>query len=106
MAFTTEEKLSISKIVPITPTLLDAHLTSLGASLTADVITAVQTELTRWETSGAEFIKIWPMESNKGIETNSEDTKADIRNNIITLLELYDYATVDSSVGTFQVANC
>lgn len=101
--FTTEEKLSIAKIAAITPTLLDAHLTSLG-TLSAEVVAAVQAELARWDTFGAAFVKIHPKESNKGVETDSGDAKADIRNNIAVLLELTDHLYTDSGLGTIQVA--
>jgi hypothetical protein len=105
MAFTTEEKLSISTIVGVTPTLLDAQLASLGTSLTADVEAAVRTELTRWATSGAKFVKIHPTESNKGVETDSGNAKTDIIRNIALLLELPFAYSLTASMGTLQVGS-
>jgi hypothetical protein len=105
MAFTEDEKLSIAKIVGITPTLLNAQLDALGTSLTASVESAVRDELVRWTTAGIDFVKVWPMESNLGVETDANTTKADIRKNIAVLLELYDYAYLNSGMGTIEISS-
>ena len=105
MSFTTEEKLSISTIIPVSPELLDAQIASLGTSLTTERETAVRTELARWTTAGGKFVKIWPMESNQGVETDSDNEKGDIRRNIAVLLGFTDYLATDSRVGTIQIAS-
>jgi hypothetical protein len=105
MAFTPAEKLSISRIVGMTPTLLDAHLLSLGAALTADVETAVRAELARWTTTGAGsvFTKFTPTESNRGLNLNSDGEKSDIRGNIRLLLEIFPTGAGSLGIGTIQV---
>lgn len=103
MSFTTAQKLSIATVLGITPTYLDAHLTSLGVTLTADVEAAVIAELDRWLTAGSSFVKLHPTESNKGVETNSGDAKADIRRNIAVLLELTGYMAASAGMGTLQI---
>ena len=105
MSFTTEEKLSISTIIPVSPELLDAQIASLGTSLTTERETAVRTELARCTTAGGKFVKIWPMESNQGVETDSDNEKGDIRRNIAVLLGFTDYLATDSHVGTIQIAS-
>src|SRR5688500_2995245 len=99
--FTTAEKLSIARVLGITPSLLDAHLTSVGVTITADVEEAVRAELERWVTAGSQFVKIHPRESNKGVETNSGDAQNDIRRNIALLLEYYSYSA--QTMGTLQI---
>lgn len=102
MAFTDEQELSIVKILGTTPSLLDAHLTSLGTSLTTAIETAVIAELDRWDTSGAKFTKIHPRERNYGVETFPEAVKVDIKANIARLLEWpYSYASI--GMGTLQI---
>jgi len=103
MAFSPTEKLSISKIVGITPTLLDAHLTSLGASLTADVETEVRAEIARWTTggSGNDFVSFTPTESNKGFNLRSGSAKSDIKKNICLMLEIF--GSGECGIGTIEV---
>lgn len=104
MAFTTDEKLSIARIVGIRPTLLDAQLTSLGVSLTADIEDAVRDELARWETAGINFVAVEPKESNFGARIDGSLAQMDIRRNIAVLLELTSSPTLSSSgVGTVQI---
>lgn len=102
MAFTTAQKLSIATILGVTPTYLDAHLTSLGATLTSDVEAAVVVELTRWSEAATKFVKLHPTESNYGVETNSGDAKLDIKRNIALLLE-FPLTFSSSSMGTLQI---
>lgn len=102
MAFTETQELSIVKILGTTPSLLDAHLTSLGATLTTAIETEVIAEIDRWNTSGAKFTKIHPKERNYGVETFPEAVKTDIKANIARLLEWpYSYAT--ATMGTLQI---
>ena len=90
MSFTEDEKISIAKIVRMTPTLLDAHLTSLGAALTAEKETAVRAEITRWTDGGvsSQFSSFTPTESNQGFNLDSGDAKNDVRGNIRLILEI------------------
>lgn len=100
--FTDTQILGIVKILGTTPSLLDAHITSLGVSLTTAIETAVIAELDRWDTSGAKFTKIHPRERNYGVETFPEAIKADIKANIARLLE-WPYAYQTMSMGTLQI---
>lgn len=102
MAFTAAEKLSIARILGITPTLLDAHLTSLGVTVTSDVETAVRAELTRWTTEGANFVSVEPKEANFGARIDPGLAQADIRRNIAVLLE-YHSQTGPLNMGTLQI---
>lgn len=103
MALTGEEVLSISMILGITPTLVEAQITSLGADLDATRETAIRNELDRWSTAGTAFVKIHPKESNKGVETNSGDAQGDIRKNLAVLLEFTTYYSTPS-IGSIQLS--
>lgn len=89
MSFTPEQKLAIAKIVPMTPTLLNAHLDSLGDDLTEEVVTAVAAELAAWDGGvGQSFASFTPTESNQGFNLKAHEAKNAIRRNIRTLLEI------------------
>lgn len=103
MALTADEILSIAKILGVAPSLVNAQITSLGASLDATRETAIRDELDRWTTAGISFVKIHPRESNKGVETNSGDAQADIRKNLAVLLEFTTWAAA-ATMGTIQIA--
>ena len=100
MALTDAQKLSIARILGITPSVLDAQIATL--SLDAATETAVVAEITRWDTSGAKFTKLHPKESNKGAETFPEAVKNDIRKNLSLLLEFYT-ASYSSGMGTLRI---
>lgn len=89
--FTEAQKLSIAKIVPMTPTLLNAHLSSLGATLTAEVETEVIAEIAR-HTSGTVGGVVWftPTESNEGFNLSKTTNagNASPSTNIRLLLEI------------------
>ena len=104
MSFTDSQKLSIARILGITPTLLDAQITSLGASLTAAKETAVIAEIARWtDGAGTNFTRIHPKEKNFGAEINPESAKKDIRANIALILEWQ--SVIESGIGTIQISN-
>jgi hypothetical protein len=102
MAFTPTEKHNIAHILGTTVTLLDAHITSLGATVNSDTETAVRAELTRWATDGYSFLSIEPKERNFGARIEPGDAKADIRKNIASSLE-WPYAVQAASMGTLQI---
>ena len=97
MAFTEAEKLSICKILGINSIALDAKLDYYSAYITAEVETAVRTELTRWTTGGIgdDFVSIRPMTTNRGVLLDAENAKRDVRQNIARML-FFD----DSEYGT------
>jgi hypothetical protein len=103
MAFSPDQKVSISRILGIPLSLLDAHLTSVGAAHVTAVQSQVEAELERWETSGGSFVKLHPRESNKGVETFPDADKADIRRNIAVLLEYMTASAGMRSMGTLQI---
>jgi len=105
MSFTPTQKLSIVEILPgATPTLLNAHLTSLGAALTADIEAEVIVQITSWTSGvGSKFVRLTATESNMGVNTNSEDRKNYIIANIAKLLE-WPYWAPPSHIGTIQVS--
>ena len=88
MAFTEAEKNQISKILGILPIQLNAWLTFNAVNITAQVETDVRTELTRWTTYGAKFVRLTSTESNYGVNTDSDEVKSDIKKNIAILLGL------------------
>lgn len=103
MAFTEAEKMSIARVLSVTPTLLDAHLDSLGATVTTDVETAVREELSRWETAGIDFVAVEPKEKNFGARIDPNLAQSDIRRNIAILLEYSAYMSVARNMGTLQL---
>ena len=99
MALTTPQKLSIARILGLTPAYFDAHLSTLTVS--ADLETAIVAELTRWTSFGSKFTKIHPMANNYGVEIDPEKAKRDIRDNLRMLLEM-PYLQTSSSMGTIH----
>ena len=104
MAFTAAEKVDICIILGVSPSLLDAQIVNLGSSLTTDVETAVRANITRWNAgAGTKNVRIFPKESNMGVETDPMADKTDIRRNIGVLLEMMSYVTVSNGMGTYEV---
>jgi hypothetical protein len=101
MAFSDSQKLSIARIVGITPTLLDAQLVSLGDTLTAAVETAVIAEITRWSEVADDFVEIEPNAANYGVRIRPTLVKADIVRNILFLLEMT--MQMPTTMGTITV---
>jgi hypothetical protein len=101
MAFTPAEKHNIAHILGTTVTLLNAHITSLGATLDADAETAVRLELTRWAANGFSFFSVEPKERNFGARINSTTAQNDIRRNVALSLE-WPFTMV-VGMGTLQI---
>lgn len=104
MAFTEAQKEQLVGILggDATTDLLDAHLTSLGDSLTAAKQAYIQGQMNRWVTAGSVFLKIEPKESNEGASIDSERERQDIRGNIARSLG-WSYSYGYSSYGTMQI---
>ena len=96
MALDEGQKITIAKILQITPTILNLQIDALTISATLE--TAIEAEITRWTTAGLEFVKIHPKERNFGAEIDPEDLKDDIRTNLAMLLERPDWASSATSV--------
>lgn len=98
MAFTESELNNLVVILQIQRWTLDALLTANATYITSEVETDVRAELTRWTTAGVEFVKFTPTESNRGFNLNSDDEKANIRQNIAMLLGI-DLTAFSSAGG-------
>ena len=88
MAFTESELNKIVMITGVDVIRLQYQLEYYAQNITAQTEADVIAELNRWDTFGGKFVKLHPTESNKGVETNSNDAKNDIRKNISSLLFL------------------
>jgi hypothetical protein len=101
MALSPDEVLSIATILSKDDSLINAQITVLGADMTAERLEAIRAQLTRWTALGGKFVRIVAKESNKGVETNSNDAKDDIREALAILLRLPMYST--AGIGTMQI---
>jgi hypothetical protein len=101
MALTATEKLSIVRIVGVPLTLLDAQITSLGATYITSVEEAIRAELVRWETAGVDFVSIEPNTANYGVRIDPGAAKRDIIRNLLLLFEME--AATPSNMGTLYV---
>ena len=103
MAFTDDEELSIVMILGTTPSILDAHLISLGEDHITRVEEAVREEIAIWDAGvGTKHTKLHPRESNKGVETFPEQARASVKRNIAYLLE-WPYSYSVATMGTLQI---
>jgi hypothetical protein len=97
MALTEAQKLIISKILRITPTILNLQIDALEIS--AELETAIEEQIDLWQDgAGAKFARVHPNVKNFGAEVNPDDLKSDIRNNIANYLERPDWSGASSSV--------
>ena len=90
---TEEQKNQIAKILGIPVIAVNDQITFIGELLTAQVATDLAAEITRWVTNskGSKFVRVAPTGSNKGVDYDPEDEKADIRRNIAVLLQNPDW---------------
>lgn len=101
--FTDDEELSIVMILGTTPSLLDAHLISLGNDHVTRVEDAVREEIAIWDAGAStKFTKLHPRESNKGVETFPEAARSSVKANVARLLE-WPYSYSVASMGTLQI---
>ncbi len=104
--FTDAQINDIAVAIGMTPTLLDAHLSSLGTDLTADKETKVLAQLDRYEqgTAGG-VVSFTPTESNEGFNL-SAPVSAATRNPLTiirTLLEIPADYWPAGGYGTIRV---
>ena len=99
---TEEQRNQIAKILGVTPLDVSDQITYIGEYLTAQVATDIAAEITRWVTNskGSKFVRLSPIATNKGVEYNPDDEKADIRKNLALLLHAPDWA--DMAGGSAQ----
>lgn len=107
MTLTAAQINDIAVAIGMTPTLLNAHLVSLGATLTVDKETKALTRLGDYNTGAASGV-VWftPTESNEGFNMSpvSHGGNADPRNDIRLLLEIpYEYWPSSGSYGSIPV---
>jgi hypothetical protein len=100
--FTPAEKHTIAQMFRSTVTILDAHITSLGATHDEDARTAIRAQLTRWTTAGYSFVDIEPKERNFGARIRARDERQDIIASVAASLE-WPYAATAASMGTVQI---
>lgn len=87
MAFTDENKLSICKITGTSLSDLNSHIADNPVSFAVE--TQVVAELNRWTAgAGSNFVRIHPNDRNFGAEIDPSAERADIRRNIVTLLQI------------------
>lgn len=97
MALSEANQLTVCQILSITPSALEYQLTMLSTSFTSTVQAAVEAQIALWEAgAGTKTTKIHARESNRGVETNPTQARADIRRNIAVLLERPDWASSGS----------
>lgn len=103
MAFTAAQKETLVSILGGTTTLLTAHLTALGATLTAEKQTYVESEMTRWAAGvGAGQVWFTPTESNEGFNKSPSITGGDPAINIARSLE-WPYPVGQQAMGSIQI---
>lgn len=91
---TEEQTNQIAKILRVPPIDVSDQVIYLSDRFTAQVATDIAAEITRWVTNskGSKFVRVSPVATNKGVDYDPEDEKADIRSNIATLLYRPDWA--------------
>lgn len=107
MTLTAAQINDIAVAIGMTPTLLNAHLLSLGATLTVDKETKVLANLSDYNTGAAAGI-VWftPTESNEGFNMSpvSHGGNADPRTDIRILLEIpYEYWPNTAGYGSIPI---
>lgn len=104
MAFTETQKVSITDILGITLSLLNAHLTSLG-TLSPEIEADVIAQIALWEAgAGTNYLSIEPKESNLGTRLNGGDARAGIRRRVATDLEYTGiYYGTSPHIGTICI---
>lgn len=105
MPFTPQQNQKIVKIVGITPTLLAACITRLGADLTSDIETDVIAEIAAWDAGAKDADSSFtPTESNQGFNLKSQAATRRIARNIRLLLEIpLEYCANLSGAGSIQI---
>lgn len=97
---TEEQKNQCAKILGVTPLDISDQITYMGELLTSQVATDIAAEITRWVTNskGSKFVRMSPVTTNRGIDYDPEDEKADIRKNLALLFHAPDWANMSGGV--------
>lgn len=92
MALTEDEKLQCAEILGVTYIDVNDKITNLGTSyITATVETRIRALTVLWDSGvGSKTTKIHKTESNRGVETNPEAARADIKRKLASLLYFTD----------------
>jgi hypothetical protein len=97
MALTEEQQISVCQILDLMPYELTFQLDYMGSRLTAAMETDIGTNITLWNAGiGDKFTRLLPVESNKGVKTDPDSARANIRREIALLLERRDWASSGS----------
>lgn len=93
---TEEQKNQCAKILGVTPLDIGDQITYIGDLLTDQVATDIAAEITRWVTNskGSKFVRLSPVTTNRGVDYDPDDEKADIRRNLALLLHAPDWASM------------
>ncbi len=93
MALSEANVITVSQILGQTPVYVQDQLDTLGTVFTAAKQTAVEEQIALWDAgAGVKTTKLHPTESNKGVETNPNAVRSQIRQRIAVLLERPDWA--------------
>lgn len=103
MALTETQLLSLSEILNTDTLIIDAYVKALedAGRLTAERINRLDSQIARWQEVKDDFYEIEPTGANRGFRLSSDAVKRDIRQTILTLL---DMPRLVSNVRTVRVA--
>lgn len=89
----------LSEILDKTPSEINAQIAFLGSNLTSTIQTAIEAQIALWTAGAAtKTVRLMPTESNKGVKTDPDANRANIRRAIAIRLERSDWA---SSSGNY-----
>lgn len=90
MTFTPPEIIAISKVIRMPFDRLKAHLIYQGELITADIKTAVLSEIGNFNNLPNDGVKVHPTESNFGVEVGRDSLLEETRTTIRNLLNIED----------------
>jgi hypothetical protein len=98
MALTETQQIALCQILDVQPYVLTAQITWLGTRLTDAMITTIGTQITTWNAGlGDKFTRLMPTESNKGVKTDPDAARDNIRREIALLFERPDWGASSSN---------
>ncbi len=93
MALSDENIEKVCMILGVVNPVLNQQITLMGSSFTSVKQTAIEEQIALWDAgAGVKTTKLHPTESNKGVETNPNAVRSQIRQRIAVLLERPDWA--------------
>jgi hypothetical protein len=102
MALTAAQINQIAIILGVGKSVINAQITSLGTDFTAQDETDIIAQIALWDAGATTpFVKVHPMESNFGAETEVGSDQNSIIRAISTLLQFEN--VYSGSIGTIQI---